>query len=522
VLKKAANNTLDATNDPDMQQINSLLDSLIKDDLVARVYLLYPNPVVKDGKTVTTFVASDTSLRGSGYGSQADFEIPQIFEDAMNKVLALNTDEVVRTPEYDDGTGVWISTMSRYTDEAGKTIADVSIDFDYSNIGASLSDLLTESILTGAGIALLLLVILVPFIRRQLSPLKDVVATLREASSGDLTVRVDIKRKDEFGMLSEDLNQMLVSIGELVNKVKTDATNVSLSSTDMRDNITKNLESIEAISVSMQHISNITTDQTTSIEETKRAMNEMAIGVQKIAGSSSDVAAYIEDASSQTNQGTSLMAVAVASINEIGSSSLTVQEKLDALVEHSNQIGKILAVIKEIAGRTNLLSLNASIEAARAGEHGRGFAVVASEINALAAQSKASSEEINDIITMTQTEIQNVVSVTMQNVEKIEKSMTIIQQTSEAISHVDGNMQNINLQMQEVSAATQQLSASSEEVLATVDELAEFSQTVSSQAKGVSDTLTSHTSVSKDTLQKGNENMQTAEVLVNNTKIFKV
>lgn len=88
----------------------------------------------------------------------------------------------------------------------------------------------------------------------------------------------------------------------------------------------------------------------------------------------------------------------IAGMDQIRSSSRTVQQAIENLSVHAASIGTILQVIDEVTEQTKLLALNASIIAAQAGEHGKGFGVVAHEIKELARRTTASTREIAEIV----------------------------------------------------------------------------------------------------------------------------
>ena len=88
----------------------------------------------------------------------------------------------------------------------------------------------------------------------------------------------------------------------------------------------------------------------------------------------------------------------VKDINDMNTLVEKSAENIENLKQLSHLIEEFADVINKIAGRTNMLSLNASIEAARAGEHGRGFSVVAQQVGELAAQSTKSSKDITDTV----------------------------------------------------------------------------------------------------------------------------
>ena len=105
----------------------------------------------------------------------------------------------------------------------------------------------------------------------------------------------------------------------------------------------------------------------------------------------------------------------VENIGELNNLIETSAENMKKLENLSNLIQEFAGVVGKIAGKTNILSLNASIEAARAGEAGRGFAVVAKQVGELAAQSTKSSKDISDTLV----EVRKFVETTVDTMQKI-------------------------------------------------------------------------------------------------------
>ncbi len=132
----------------------------------------------------------------------------------------------------------------------------------------------------------------------------------------------------------------------------------------------------------------------------------------------------------------------IAMSEEVKISTNQTQEVTAKLLEESDEIGKTLDIINEIAESINLLALNASIEAARAGEAGKGFAVVAQEVGHLAESTKESLQNVNNVVTRVQNGTSNVSKYMNQNVEQLLKQNTVIVETVDGIRGMMGMLKN--------------------------------------------------------------------------------
>ncbi|MEZ5825341.1 MAG: methyl-accepting chemotaxis protein [Geminicoccaceae bacterium] len=149
-----------------------------------------------------------------------------------------------------------------------------------------------------------------------------------------------------------------------------------------------------------------------------------------IASEVSDLASAVSTATEELNRSISGVSVRVADASRAADNSVELIRSADnrvaALAQSADSIGKIIEVIHGIAEQTNLLALNATIEAARAGEAGRGFSVVASEVKALASRTKQSIDEVKTLIES----IQAATGETVDAMQKIGKTVESVQDIS--------------------------------------------------------------------------------------------
>jgi methyl-accepting chemotaxis protein len=126
----------------------------------------------------------------------------------------------------------------------------------------------------------------------------------------------------------------------------------------------------------------------------------------------------------------------VSALRSMSEESSRTSALIIGLAEQSQDIGKVLDVIRAIAEQTNLLALNAAIEAARAGEAGRGFAVVADEVRALAHRTQVSTREIEQMIGKVQGGTSAAVDSIKGSVEHASKTLTVAEQAGESLEQI--------------------------------------------------------------------------------------
>jgi methyl-accepting chemotaxis protein len=147
---------------------------------------------------------------------------------------------------------------------------------------------------------------------------------------------------------------------------------------------------------------------------------------------------------------------------------------IEQLGARSNEIGRIVRVIDEIATQTNLLALNAAIEAARAGEQGRGFAVVAGEVRRLAERTTAATGEIAGVIQSVQSVTADAVRQMRSGTAAVEQGVEVAGKAGDSIQRIIREADNVGTMVAQIASAATQQATATEEVNASMSQISEL------------------------------------------------
>ncbi|MEG4231045.1 PAS domain S-box protein [Microcoleus sp. Pol11C3] len=297
---------------------------------------------------------------------------------------------------------------------------------------------------------------------------------IKGAAQGDLTVRAEVTN-DVLGAVADSFNFLIGSLRKVVTGIQTLAEQVT-SATDESINNTSQLTQqaeIQAAKISaiMREIERIV--------NSIRDVRDVSVRAETVAQQSSHTAEVGGMAVDRAVEGINGLRLTIASTSKM----------MKRLGESSQQIGKIVTSISQLASQTNLLALNATIEAARAGEQGLGFAVVAEEVRKLAERSAGATEEISEIVGTIQEEISRVMKAMESGTLEVVEGTKL---ASEAKTHLNAIIEvsrEMNALVQNITRASAKQTVSAEEVSNSMQQVNEIANTTAQKGADVKASL---------------------------------
>jgi methyl-accepting chemotaxis protein len=294
-------------------------------------------------------------------------------------------------------------------------------------------------ILTAIAIIVLFSASIIVSITRNINTMRISLKDIAQGE-GDLTKRIKQNSKDEIGDLIYWFNLFMDKLHGSISDVVKSITPLANVSNDLGTMTTRTSE--------------ITEEQSKATDQVTRSVDEMFSSVQNVAQNASSAALAAQEADAEAKAGRSVVTQSVESINDLASEVERAANVIGKLETDTENVGKILDVIKGIAEQTNLLALNAAIEAARAGEQGRGFAVVADEVRTLASRTQDSTQEIQRVIEELQTAARSAAEVMSHSQEQAKVSVDHAAKTDESLATITEKVGSITQMNTEIAAAT--------------------------------------------------------------------
>lgn len=296
--------------------------------------------------------------------------------------------------------------------------------------------------------------------------LKDMISKIRNVSNSVTHVTSNIANSSQGVLTVADvqkkaIEETAVSMTEMnssTSSVAMSAESLSDSSVDTSSAILQMTKSIERVAESSNIFDEQTHEAASSIEEMISNIKQITQSLENLSASSEEIASSVTEVDATikeiehhagesvrlaekvttdaSNKGMNAAEAAIEGMENIRKSVGALSDMINILGKRSEDIGKVLNVIDEVADQTNLLALNAAILAAQAGEHGRAFAVVADEVKSLAERTSLSTKEIAALITSVQEDTRSSVQMAGQGIETVERGLGLVRDVHEALSGI--------------------------------------------------------------------------------------
>ncbi len=351
-----------------------------------------------------------------------------------------------------------------------------------------------QSALVRKVIIIILSVMIVVFVfmsyrtyRSILAPISDLTYIAEGFNSGDLSIRMDASRNDEFGTLAGQFNGATYKLSEMISRVIASTNTVASHSEDL--------------SASISQIAAHTREQSQQTTQAASATEELNSSFIEVARNTTNAAESAKNASELAVKGGDVVNETVSIMNQISQTVKKSADSIESLGNNSEKIGEVVQVINDIAAQTNLLALNAAIEAARAGEQGRGFAVVADEVRKLAEKTTSATNEIAEMIKDIQDDTGRAISDMNSGTEKVEAGVGSANEAGESLTRIVDAVHNVTDTTHQIATAAEEQTSTGGEIASNIESVASLTGQTADKAQDSAEATRELNSLAQNLLQ---------------------
>jgi len=353
-------------------------------------------------------------------------------------------------------------------------------------------------------------------------PLKSIISGTNRVASGDLTRLLENHTKDQLSVLTNDFNEMIIYLRELVNKLIGNSKKIMFMSQNLSANSQEISAASEEVAATSEQMASSTRKQAKKTEITSVTIKDIERKAKDVSDGSNDVMNAVIEANDKVSTGLKVMGVVNQKMNGIKREVNQTESQFYLLEKHIQKINDIIDAINYLNEETTLLSFNAKIEAARAGEAGRGFAIIAGEIKKLADKSTGSVKEINLIFRQ--------INESMKNVNTyMTESSSMVNDGEDAVNSARVSLDKINDAIDKVKNVTHRINENAkkqltdtkgvDKLLEEVNEIAKFN---ADGVEQVANVFNDQTLVLEEMAQSSDELSNVADVLGELISNFKI
>ena len=507
-----------------------LVVDLKRDAIVDILNSLY----LGEGSTLAMVMQDGTEIVSDAIDSEGNLAEPAVLEDGTQLGRGEQTETIFADKDfYQEALASEETSSVKSVDYDGKKQMFFSARIGES--GAMLCGLIPQSTITKQAEDIRNVTVVLVIIASILSAatglilatgmsnaIRLMLSKLNLAAKGDLTVVIESKRKDEFGVLADGMNHMIEHTKHLIQKVGTVSDSLGHVAGDVETSSTDFVHSAKGIKESVTEIEQGTFQQASDAVQCLEKMDGLSSTIETVSKNAQNINKLAQKTGEAIGQG-------IVSMNELNEKTKstteitgTVIENIQSLEEKSRSIGQIIEVINEIADQTNLLSLNASIEAARAGEAGKGFAVVAAEIRNLADQSQASGNQIKAIVEEIGIKTKEVVETAQKADGIVQEQVTAVEKTTETFDKMDRQVTVLMKKLEEILSNVTKMDETRNVTLESIESISSVSEQTASCSTTVAENAEKQLEVVQILEKNAKELIEEAEELGEAIKQFKV